>query len=362
VTTEDGLFPVKLVCPHCRIPGPDGRLIVSYLMPAAVGPDGKVGDRCALCGTSYPRIEGIRCVPPDLQVFHEAQADALNSEWICLDRESALEACRRASELDPIGDTFREVLLLALHALAHFPDATGLLGTELACNRLLHATVRTWLERTPWPENTAARCILEAGCGPGALLQTVAPLFAGGALGLDVRIAVLRLARRMAQRGEAVIPFCIEGRRFEPLHLRVSVGSTLPADSIRLVLGDILAPPLEAEVFPVVMALSLLDTVTDPLIALGQLDALLAPGGLLLLGTPYSWDPKIIPPKEWWSGPDGLGSETLRLALSGRNPVLPHLRYEILTEADRLTWAIPGHGRLVFRFFLDMLLARKCSR
>jgi len=361
VTMERGFFPAKLVCPRCRVPGPDGRLIVSHLVPTADGTDGQVADRCASCGTCYPRIEGIRCVPPNLESFREVQANALDSEWICLDRNGALDACRRASDLDPTSDTFREVIFLALHALAHFPDATGLLGLELECNRILLSTVRTWLERTPWPENTPARCILEAGCGPGALLQTVAPLFAGGALGLDVRIAALRLARRMAERGEAVVPFCLEGRRFEPLHLKASEGSKPPAGSIHLVSGDILAPPLEAEAFPVVVALSLLDTVPDPLFALGQLDALLAPGGLLLLGTPYSWDAKVVAPQEWWSGPNCMGSETLRLALAGRNPVLPHLRFEILEETDRLAWAIPGHGRLVFRFFLDTLLARKCT-
>jgi hypothetical protein len=38
---------------------------------------------------------------------------------------------------------------------------------------------------------------------------------------------------------------------------------------------------------------------------------------------------------------------------------MPQLRYEILREAKRVPWAIPGHDRLVFRFFLDVLLARK---
>jgi SAM-dependent methyltransferase len=181
-------------------------------------------------------------------------------------------------------------------------------------------------------------------------------LFHAGALGLDLRLDVLRLARRMADAGEALIPFCAEGRRFTPL--RLTARSRLRPSSIHLVLGDVLSPPLEAEAFPLVAALSLLDTVVDPIFALGQLDALLSPGGLLLIGTPYSWDARVTPPGEWWSTSRATGAETLRAALSGRSAVLPHLSYEILEQAD-LPWAVPGHSRLMYRFVLDTVLARK---
>jgi SAM-dependent methyltransferase len=143
------------------------------------------------------------------------------------------------------------------------------------------------------------------------------------------------------------------------VHIRPDGKDRVSPGSIHLVQGDVAAPPLEAEVFPAVVALSLLDTVPDPLFALGQLDALLAPGGLLLLGTPYSWDGSVTPPQQWWSAPGHTGAQWVRTTLAGGNPVLPHFRYEMLEEADRVPWAMPGHGRLVYRFFLDLLLARK---
>jgi SAM-dependent methyltransferase len=348
-------FPVRLVCPRCRVPGPDGKLVVSVLEPfeACAG-------RCRLCGTCYPDIDGVRCVPPDLDSFHKTQPGALGFEWICGNEEDARAASARASQLDPAGAGYSELSFASLHATAHFPAEAGLLRAELDGNRAVPDRVAAWLRLHARRPAVPADCVLEAGCGPGAVLQRVAPLFRAGAVGLDLRLQVLRVARRIADAGEVFLPFCVEGRCFAPVKVRSEAEDRAASGSIHLVQGDIAAPPFEAEVFPAVIALSLLDTVPDPLFAFGQLDALLASGGLLLLGTPYSWDGGVTPPGEWWSGSEQTGAQWVRSTLAGANPVLPHIRYEVLEEADRVPWAVPGHGRLVYRFFLDLLLARKC--
>jgi SAM-dependent methyltransferase len=300
-------------------------------------------------------------VPPDLEHFRKSQASALDPGWVCRDADAAATACRRAGEPGLSAGEFGEILFQCQHALAHFPQSGAPLHAELEYNITLIRTLRSWLERHEAPRDSPAQCALEIGCGPGAFLRTASPLFRAGALGMDLRISVLRLARRLADSGEAFIPFCTEGRRFEPIRISVPPDSGVGSGQLHFLQGDISAPPLDAEAFPAVIALSLLDTVPDPLFALGQMDALLAPRGLLLVGTPYSWDPQTTAPKEWWSQPATTGGEALRDALAGRNPVLPHLRYEVLAEADRMAWAVPGHGRLVYRFFLDVVLARKCG-
>ena len=57
-------FPVKLVCPSCRKPGPERHLTVVFLEPVSpeprAAPDA-AADRCPRCNRSYPRIDGIRC-------------------------------------------------------------------------------------------------------------------------------------------------------------------------------------------------------------------------------------------------------------------------------------------------------------
>jgi len=352
-------FPANLICPRCRRPAEDGRLTISHLVTEwETSGTGEVL-RCPLCDGCYPFIEGIPCVPPDPEAFRRSQAASIGFEWIHDTAERAVYACRLAEQLDPGGDAFREIAVMALHAIAHFPQCGGELSDEFECNRSLIQQIFRWLQRHSWPQNSAACCALEAGCGPGAMLRQLSLLFPAGALGLDLRIGTLRLARRLAQSGEAFLPFCVEGRRFEPVHIAVPAASETPAERIHLLQGDILDPPLQAEAFPVVVALSLLDSVADPLFALGQLDALVAPGGLLVLGTPYSWDSRVTAAADWWSGPERTGAETLRAALGGGHPALPHLRYTILQQAERAPWAVPGHGRLVYRFFLDLVLARK---
>jgi hypothetical protein len=94
-----------------------------------------------------------------------------------------------------------------------------------------------------------------------ALLVCLIPTTIGGLLsaigiaGMDWRIGALRLARRILEGRDVFLPFCIEGRRFEPVRI---VAQTRPAGDLCFVQGDILAPPLEAESFSTVVALSLL--------------------------------------------------------------------------------------------------------
>jgi SAM-dependent methyltransferase/uncharacterized protein YbaR (Trm112 family) len=349
----DASFPFRLVCPRCRKPGPDGQLIVSILIPSTdAGENPSL--QCPLCRTSYPLIDSIPSIPPDMEYFQRTQAWTLACDWIRKSYSEAEAACRLAGQLDPFGDGFREAANMTRHALAHYPEGAGVFSGELESNKLLLEQIHDWLARHYHPADTGLRMALEAGCGPGAGMRTIEHLFPDGVLGLDWRISVLQLARHVTLHGEAFLPFCTEGRRFTPVRITAP-----PAESpsrIRFLQGDILSPPLEAETFPAVIALSLLDCLPDPLFALGQLDALLAPGGLLLLGTPYCWDPKITPPQAWWPEP---GSDIVRAALSGRLPELPHLRYELLEESSRVAWTIPGHDRLVYRYFLDLVLARK---
>lgn len=359
-------IPLRLVCPRCRVLQPGGSLRIVYLeaeCPPEGRCDGATGfDGCSGCGTRYPRIEGIHCVPPDLPSFLESQSLSLRESPLFMpeDMESAVDACRQASKLQPFTHEFREVLLPAVYALAHFPGDPGAapLAEELSLNNRLVEMLAEWLEHHR-PREARSSYSLEVGCGPGRLLYTLAGVLRGGVVGFDLRLSMLRVARRLERKGEIILLFRSEGTRFEPVRLERQGEASGP---IRLVQGDIASPPFEAESFPVVIAMSLLDTMHDPIFALGQIDALLAPGGVLIVGNPYHWEPDVTSPELWWSNDRQTGPETMRSALRGTHPQLPHLRYEILQESSGVPWALPGHRRLVHRYLLDVIVARKDAR
>ncbi len=70
------------------------------------------------------------------------------------------------------------------------------------------------------------------------------------------------------------------------------------------VLADALDPPFEAHSFGAVVATNLLDSCRDPALLLGQMDALLRPGGTLLVTSPLAWDPGVTPPAAWMQEAD----------------------------------------------------------
>lgn len=319
--------PVVLVCPACRVPGPDGRLVVPRLEPA------QDAHRCPLCGIDYPVVDGIACVPADLPAMR-GYLDGSTPESLV------------------------EMFLPAAFAVSQWPESVeGAPGLpDLSDNVALIDRLAGWIACHARPVAGADERSIEVGCGTGRFLTRLSGLFPGGAVGLDLRLSLLRVARRLLDGDVAEVRLRLEGSRLAPIRV---APAERPAGPVTLVLGDAMAPPFLAESFPVVAAVSLLDTVPDPLFVLGQLDALVAPGGLLLLATPYSWEPDITPPDQWWSTPETTGAEFLVDALLGRRPELPHLRYERLEEDDNLPWGLPGHGRLVHRFGLHAVLARK---
>ena len=348
--------PVPLFCPGC-LKSEAGLASVALAEKRQAAADDIV-DWCPQCGMEYPRVEGIHCLPPDLAAFRSEQAFALEPGWLPANEDAVDAAVRAASHIDPGTELFRETVLPAIYGLAHFPEtaADPLLCAELASNSHTIDTLTGWLDRHTIPAGAPARCGLEVGCGVGRLLHALAPRLPDGAVGLDLRLSMLRVAQRLSRTGEVYLPFRTEGRRFEP----VRIAASTDGHGLRhFVQADVTALPFAPGTFPLIATMSLIDVVPAPLRMLRDLDALLAPGGLLLIATPYHWQPHTTPPENWWSTGDSTGPSTLRIALMGGHPALPRLNYDILESIPDLPWGLPGHRRFVYRYFLDGLLARK---
>lgn len=65
---------------------------------------------------------------------------------------------------------------------------------------------------------------------------------------------------------------------------------------VQLLAADAREPPLRPGTFALVLALNLLDSITHPRALLVEAQALLAPGGALLVSSPFNWDDHVTSP------------------------------------------------------------------
>ena len=203
---------------------------------------------------------------------------------------------------------------------------------------------------------------MEAGCSVGSNLAILSKT-AEQVVAFDSNMTALRLAYGYIQ-GEAIqVPRREEGRAFS-LGDRLIQG--LPLPNVSLVCGDALDPPLVAECADIVVAMNLLDSVASPLNLLGQMDAILKPGGLLVITSPFSWNDAITPPNEQLAGSldpafDGLTSDQALLhVLEGKSPYHPHLRYKMLTSTD-VPWKLREHARCTVHYRVFACVLRKTA-
>lgn len=101
------------------------------------------------------------------------------------------------------------------------------------------------------------------------------------------------------------------------------------------VCGDAADPPFLGGDFDAVVVANLLDSCRDPAVVLAQADALLRPGGRLIVTCAYAFQDSITPRAHRFSPAD------LRAALDGERPFLGYfLPHRLVEEAPRLAWPL----------------------
>ncbi len=321
----------SLVCPRCR-PGGD-----AYLRPAPAGL------ACPACDAGYPVLDGVPTVVRDPGALPPGLPDG------GFDGAAAAAFAERLGRMDPGSAEVREAALLGTYALAHFPECApnGELRERLAANRAVARRLEAWLRTHAAPDGPA----LEVGAGPGG----GAPVWSGPdrrpVVLSDIRPASVRLGATLHRTGAAHVAVRALGPRFRAVPLRVP-----KAPWVEPLVCDALDPPFAAGSFGIVAAMNLLDAIPEPWILLGQLDALLAPGGLLVLSLPYQQDPVRTPPAARIDGPSDLLA-----TLEGRRAPVPWLDFRVLESEESLPWVVPANDRLVHEYRTHVVVARKAG-
>jgi SAM-dependent methyltransferase len=243
---------------------------------------------------------------------------------------------------------------LPFHALSHLARYLPQLVERRAP---LRQAIRSLLKK-----HTTGRVSLavEAGCSIGSDLRALAAV-AERVVGFDGYITPLRLARQQITGAPIHIPTRDEGRGFsyasDALTLR-------PNRRISLVCADALDPPFLPESVDVVLATNLIDNVPSPINLLGQMDAILRPGGLLIIASPFNWVDEITPMNEQLAGgldPTFQGMDSaaaIAELMGGKSSYHTHLRHEVLETQD-VTWRVVEHKRCQVQYRVHVCALRK---
>ncbi len=248
-------------------------------------------------------------------------------------------ACRHVADgnlhlrtLSPVGG------LLGCGCGATFPvvDGVPLLFRDL--DAWLRAEGTEALRRSDLPPDTAARITLGLG-GSSARNAALIDVYDRSREGDLQRWLAARMSR-------------LEGRILE---LGAGLGATDRTDVVALdnnlalvrrhagtrICGDAADPPFLPATFDAVVLPNLLDSCNDPGLVLAQADALLRPGGTLVVTCAYAFHDEITPPSRHF------GPADLVAALDGRAPLLGYpIAHRVVEDLDRVAWPLALSARL----------------
>ncbi|MEL7561536.1 methyltransferase domain-containing protein [Dehalogenimonas sp. 4OHTPN] len=192
---------------------------------------------------------------------------------------------------------------------------------------------------------------LDAGCGVGRNTFESARHTAF-AVGLDANAGYLEAAAAIQRKGRA------NYRKKHRAMADTEVESKfVPPENVIFVLADIHNPPFLMETFDSVSALNVIDSVAQPLLALGQMDAALKAGGRLLLSSPYTWTESIS--KGWLETPEQTPHAFVLDLLTGSALPWCGFRYRILSEKSGIEWRIQAQDTMAYVYSVDLIEAEK---
>ncbi len=121
------------------------------------------------------------------------------------------------------------------------------------------------------------------------------------------------------------------------------------------VCGDAGDPPFGPACFDAVVLANVLDACADPGLVLAQADALLAPGGTMVVTCAFAFQPTVTPRARWF-GADALDAALLEGAPLGGWRIAPHATVRV---ERALEWPLHLSSRTTHLHRVDALVTRK---
>lgn len=329
---------LTFVCPVCRQSGVQSRLALAEVAREDQGFILEALIECThgQCRSRFPIVAGIPIILRDLDSWWRGNRDYLTRAMV---------------ESRKLGDYFAEL---------DRRSQTSSLGWSLVSTYLhSHYAIENrnqkfWQQAVAMLASEASeKPSLDLGCAVGRMTFELASI-STIAVGLDLDFRSLVAALQIQKSGS------IQFNRVRSSK-RLSTESVCfePRDNVLFLVADALDPPFPAEMFGTVSALNVLDNVSVPLTLIGQMDALLAPGGQLLMCSPYQWRPDIADSAQWLESDVLAAEQFVRAVLCHGAAGSLNLNYTIESETPRVDWTLIQNERQSRCFQVDLLVARK---
>jgi len=221
--------------------------------------------------------------------------------------------------------------LLQQYLLFHYGTAEDQLPYSFGPHEALFYPVRCVSEFLPRLGSVSRA--LDLGCAVGRASFELSR-WADSVVGIDLSQRFIEAAELIQQTGRIDIRILEEGSRFSSVTRYLD--KELKRFRCRFQATDALSLSPDFGNFDLVLAANLLDRVPDPVRLLAELKRLVAPGGYVILASPYTWLEEFTSRRKWLSSPD---QPTLNMIQSYLEPELT------LVETKDLSFLIREHAR-----------------
>ncbi|MBI1189906.1 MAG: methyltransferase domain-containing protein [Tepidisphaera sp.] len=349
--------PFRPICPRCASRA-EGEHALGLLARDVTDEQGRVVEGALVCPrqdcqTEYPIIDGVPLLFADVRRAVAASMAQIETR----DDFSPATRSRLGDCLEPgsVPDTLR--LYQSTYAFDHFGEffpRASVVSTGCEPGGVLRclAAARSLIDTFPNGP------ILDIGCAVGRSTLELA-MDGRPVLGLDANIAMLRLARKVAQSGSGRAAIRRVGMVYEPVEWTVpGVAELAPGPDFWCADAELL--PLPQSSLAGIVALNCLDCLSNPAGALLSWAGALKPGGVLLLTTPFDWSGNATPLDAWLGGHSQRGPERGASEAALRRH-LSWAGFEILGESS-VAWGVRLHDRASTMYNSFVVAARRNNR
>lgn len=204
--------------------------------------------------------------------------------------------------------------------------------------------------------------IVDIGCSVGGTTFALAERTGRLVVGVDLNLAMLRIAAAALVRGEVAYPRKRAGVVYDKRRFPVRFAC---ADNVDFWACDAAALPFSGGSFALAAMLNVLDCARAPREVLVEAARVLAPAAPAVICSPYDWSAAATPIETWLGGHSqrgpahGDGATVLRALLTpgGHPAVVPGLR--LTAEIDEVPWHVRIHDRSAVTYAVHLVLARK---